>query len=171
MSASHQSLRSSRTLPFASATTLVSCLLWVIGATAANAALIRKCPSPQALEAAAGTPLTIGTHKAGMDVFCYYTHPLATPLQDYVNIGVEPLGESSAAFERSAEAFARALKVPFKRLAGIGAEAWEYTERRTKLDDGGRPTTTVTIVIGTREVTVISNLAAQKVLALAEQVS
>ena len=42
---------------------------------------------------------------------------------------------------------------------------------RSKLDAGGIPTTTVTIVVGKREVTVISNLHAQNVLAVAKQVS
>jgi hypothetical protein len=148
-----------------------ACLLLVLGATGARAALIKRCPSAKSLSAAAGAPLTIGTDKAGMDVFCYYTHPLSATLQDYVNLSVEPLGGSAATLERNAKANAKGLKVPFKKLSGIGDEAWEYTERRSKLDAGGMPTTTLTVVIGKREVTVISNIPAKNVLAVAKQVS
>jgi hypothetical protein len=136
-----------------------------------QAAMIKKCPSAKSLKAAAGTSLTIGTHKVGMDVLCDYTHPLSATLKDSLSIAVEPLGESAAAFEREAKAYAKDLKAPFKKLSGIGSEAWEYTEPRSKLDAGGLPTTTVTIVVGRREVTVISNIPAKNVLAVAKQVS
>jgi hypothetical protein len=148
-----------------------TCLLSLLGAGGAQAALIKKCPSPKSLKAAAGTALTIGTDKAGMDIFCDYTHPLSATLQDSVNVSVEPLGESAAALESTAKANAKGLKAPFKKLSGIGDEAWEYTEPKSKLDAGGIPTTTVTIVVGKREVTVISNLHATNVLAVAKQVS
>jgi hypothetical protein len=148
-----------------------ACLLLVLGATGAQAALIKRCPSAKSLTAAADTPLTRQNKKAGMDVFCYYTHPLSATLQDYVSISVEPLGGSAAALERNAKANAKGLKAPFKKLSGIGDEAWEYTERRSKLDAGGVPTTTLTVVVGSREVTVISNLPAKNVLAVAKQVS
>ncbi len=152
--------------------TLVACsLLSLLTAAGARAALIRRCPSASALEGAAGTPLTIGTHKVGMDVFCDYTHPLSQTLKDYVSIAVEPMRESNAAFERNARAYARDLKARFTQLHGIGNAAWEYTEPRSALDGGGNPTTTVTIVVGRREVTVISNLDARNVLAVAKQVS
>jgi hypothetical protein len=148
-----------------------ACLLALLGAAGAQAAMIRKCPSARSLRAAAGTSLTIGTHKVGMDVFCDYTHPLSATLKDSVSIAVEPLRGSDAAFERNARAYARDLKAPFKQLSGIGDKAWEYTEPRSKLLAGGIPTTTVTIVVGRREVTVISNLTAKDVLAVAKQVS
>jgi hypothetical protein len=153
------------------AATVAGCLLSLLGAAGAQAAMIKKCPSAKSLKAAAGTSLTIRTDKAGRDVFCDYTHPLSATLQDSVSIAVEPLGESVAAFERDAKAFAKGLKAPFKKLAGIGDAAWEYTEPRSKLDAGGLPTTTVTIVVGKREVTVISNIPAKNVLAVAKQVS
>ncbi|HEY3771724.1 MAG TPA: hypothetical protein VGL69_01915 [Solirubrobacteraceae bacterium] len=146
-------------------------LLTLVGAAGAHAAMIKKCPTANSLRAAAGTPLTIGTHKAGMDVFCDYTHPLSATLKDSVSIAVEPLRESDAAFERSAKAFAKDLKAHFKQLSGVGDEAWESTEPKSKLDAGGLPTTTVTIVVGRREVTVISNLAAKNVLDVAKHVS
>jgi hypothetical protein len=148
-----------------------SCLLSLFGADGAQAAVIKKCPSPNSLKAAAGTALTIGTDKAGMDVFCDYTHPLSSTLQDSVNLSVEPLGGSAAALESTAKANAKGLKAPFKKLSGIGDEAWEYTEPKSKLDAGGLPTTTVTIVVGKREVTVISNLHPKNVLAIAKQAS
>jgi hypothetical protein len=147
------------------------CLLSLLVAAGAQAALIKKCPSPKSLKAAAGTALTIGTNKAGMDIFCDYTHPLSATLQDSVNTSVEPRGGSDAAFESAAKTFAKDLKAPFKKLSGIGDEAWEYTEPKSKLAAGGLPTTTVTIVVGKREVTVISNLQAKNVLAVAKQVS
>jgi hypothetical protein len=148
-----------------------TCLLSMLGAAGAQAAMIKKCPSPKSLKAAAGTALTIGTDKAGMDIFCDYTHPLSATLQDSVNMSVEPLGESVAALESTAKANAKGLKAPFKKLSGIGDAAWEYTEPKSSLDAGGIPTTTVTIVVGKREVTVISNLHAKNVLAVAKQVS
>jgi hypothetical protein len=148
-----------------------TCLLPLFGADGAQAALIKKCPPAKSLRAAAGTALTIGTDKAGMDIFCDYTHPISTTLQDNVNLSVEPLGGSAAALERIAKAKAKGLKAPFKTLSGIGDAAWEYTEPKSKLDAGGNPSTTVTIVIGKREVTVISNLHAKNVLAVAKQVS
>jgi hypothetical protein len=148
-----------------------TCLLSLLGADGAQAAMIKKCPSPRSLKAAAGTALTIGTDKAGMDIFCDYTHPLSATLQDSVSMSVEPLGGSAAALESTAKANAKGLKAPFKKLSGIGDEAWEYTEPKSKLDAGGIPTTTVTIVVGKREVTVISNLHAKNVLAVAKQVS
>jgi len=147
------------------------CLLSLLIAAGTQAAMIKKCPSPKSLRTAAGTALTIGTDKAGMDIFCDYTHPLSATLQDSVNLSVEPLGESDAAFENAAKAYAKDLKAPFKKLSGIGDEAWEYTERKSSLDGGGIPTTTFTIVVGKREVTVISNLEAKYVLAVAKQVS
>jgi hypothetical protein len=150
---------------------VISCLLLLLIAAGAQAAMIKKCPSAKSLASAAGTSLTIGTHKAGMDVFCDYTHPLSATLKDNVSIAVEPLRESDAAFERDAKAFAKDLKAPFKQLSGIGDKAWEYTEPESKLDAGGLPTTTVTIVVGKREVTVISNLPAKNVLAVAKHVS
>jgi hypothetical protein len=73
--------------------------------------------------------------------------------------------------ESTAKSNAKGLKAPFKILSGIGNEAWEYTEPKSSLDAGGLPTTTVTIVVGKREVTVISNLHAKNVLAVAKQVS
>jgi hypothetical protein len=151
--------------------TTALCWLSLIAANGAQAAMITKCPSAKSLRAAAGTALTIGTDKAGMDIFCDYTHPLSATLQDNVNMSVEPLGESAAALEKTARANAKGLKAPFKKLSGIGDEAWEYTEPKSKLDAGGLPTTTVTIVVGKREVTVISNLHAKNVLAVAKQVS
>jgi hypothetical protein len=126
-------------------------LLPLVGAAQAHAALIHTCPAPSSLKAAAGTALTVETSKAGMDVFCHYTHPLSTILQDSVSIAVEPLSGSDAAFERQAMAFAKDLKAP--------------------LDAEGLPTTTVTIVVGEREVTVISNIPAKNALAVARQVS
>jgi hypothetical protein len=66
---------------------------------------------------------------------------------------------------------ANGLKAPFKQLSGIGDEAWEYTEPKSKLDAGGLPTTTVTIVVGKRDVTVISNIPARNALAVAKQVA
>jgi hypothetical protein len=150
---------------------VAACLLSLLGAVGAQAAMIKKCPSASSLKAAAGTSLTIGTHKVGMDVFCDYTHPLSATLKDSVSIGVEPVRGSDAAFERNARAYAKDLKAPFKQLSGIGDKAWEYTEPRSKLDAGGIPTTTVTIVVGKREVTVISNLSAKNVLDVAKQVS
>jgi hypothetical protein len=146
-------------------------LLPLVGAAQAHAALIHTCPAPSSLKAAAGTALTVETSKAGMDVFCHYTHPLSTILQDSVSIAVEPLSGSDAAFERQAMAFAKDLKAPFRRLSGIGSEAWEYTEPKSTLDAEGLPTTTVTIVVGEREVTVISNIPAKNALAVARQVS
>jgi hypothetical protein len=151
--------------------TVAVCLLSLMTANGAQAAMIKKCPSPKSLKAAAGTALTIGTDKAGMDIFCDYTHPLSATLQDSVNMSVEPLGGRAAALESTAKANAKGLKAPFKKLSGIGDEAWEYTEPKSNLDAGGVPTTTVTIVVGTREVTVISNLHAKNVLAVAKQVS
>jgi len=148
-----------------------SCLLSLLGADGAQAAMIKKCPSPKSLKAAAGTALTIGTDKAGMDIFCDYTHPLSAVLQDSVNLSVEPLGGSAASLESTAKANAKGLKATFKKLSGIGDAAWEYTEPKSKLDAGAIPTTTVTIVVGKREVTVISNLHAKNVLAVAKQVS
>lgn len=73
--------------------------------------------------------------------------------------------------ETTAKANAKGLKAPFKQLSGIGDGAWEYTEPASKLDAGGIPTTTVTIGVGKREVTVISNLHANNVLAIAKQIS
>jgi hypothetical protein len=148
-----------------------ACLLSLLVAAGAQAAMIRRCPSAKSLTAPAGTPLTIGTNKAGMDVFCDYTHPLSATLKDSVSIAVEPMAESDAAFERNAKAYAKDLKARFKQLSGIGDKAWEYTEPRSKLDAGGLPTTTVTIVVGKREVTVISNIPAKNVLAVAKHVS
>jgi hypothetical protein len=159
-----------RVLRASMATLAAACMMSLLGTAGAQAAIIKKCPSAKSLKAAAGTSLTIGTNKVGMDVFCDYTHPLSAILKDSVSIAVEPLGESDAAFERGAKAMAKGLKAPFKQLSGIGDEAWEYTEPRSKLDAGGIPTTTVTIVVGTREVTVISNLPAKNVLAVAKQV-
>jgi hypothetical protein len=164
-------VRHPRAAAAAAAAAAAVCVMLLLSATAAHAALIRKCPSAASLRAAAGTSLTIKTGKAGMDVFCDYTHPLSAILQDNVNVGVEPLGVSASAFERQARAFAKALKAPFQSLSGIGTEAWEYTEPRNKLDNGGIPTTTVTIVVGSHEVTVISNLPAKNVLAVARQLS
>jgi hypothetical protein len=160
-----------RAVVISTTATVVVSLLSLIGAGGAQAALIKKCPSAGALKSAAGTALTIGTDKAGADVFCDYTHPLSAILQDSVSISVEPIQESEAAFESDAKAFAKGLKAPFKKLSGIGNEAWEYTEPKSKLDAGGIPTTTVTIVVAKREVTVMSNLSAKKVLAVAKQVS
>ena len=148
-----------------------TCLLSLLGADGAQAAMITKCPAPRSLRAAAGTALTIGTDKAGMDIFCDYTHPLSATLQESVNMSVEPLAESAAALENAAKANAKGLKATFKKLSGVGDEAWEYTEPKSKLDAGGLPTTTVTVVVGKRELTVISNLHAQNVLAVAKQVS
>jgi hypothetical protein len=171
MHALDRGLKCARVLRVSMVATVAACLLALLGAAGAQAAMIKKCPSAKSLKAAAGTSLTIRTHKAGMDVFCDYTHPLSATLQDSVSIAVEPLGESDAAFERAAKAQAKGLKAPFKKLSGIGNEAWEYTEPRSKLDAGGIPTTTVTIVVGRREVTVISNLPAKNVLAVAKKVS
>ncbi len=160
-----------RRVVLGSIATVVVCVASLLGAAGAQAAIIKECPSAASLKAAAGTSLTIKTDKAGMDIFCDYTHPLSATLQDSVSIGVEPLGESEAAFERDAKAFAKDLKAPFKKLSGIGDEAWEYTEAKSSLDAGGLPTTTVTIVVGKREVTVISNLPVEHVLAVARHVS
>jgi hypothetical protein len=163
--------KSARVLRVAMAAAVAACLLPLLGTAGAQAALIKKCPSAKSLKAAAGTPLTITTHKVGMDVFCDYTHPLSAILKDSVSVAVEPIAESNAAFERDAKAYAKDLKAPFKKLSGIGDEAWEYTEPRSKLDAGGIPTTTVTIVVGKREVTVISNIPARNALAVAKRVS
>ena len=159
-----------RVLRVSVAATVAACLLSLLGVAGAQAAMIKKCPSAKSLKAAAGTSLTIGTHKAGMDVFCDYTHPLSAILKDSVSVAAEPLGESEAAFERDAKAMAKGLKAPFKQLSGVGDEAWEYTEPSSKLDAGGLPTTTVTIVVGKREVTVIANIPAKNVLAVAKKV-
>jgi hypothetical protein len=171
MSALNRDPKYRHTLRISTAATLTACVLSLLVAAGAQAAMIKKCPSAKSLEAAAGTPLTIRTDKAGTDVFCYYTHPLSATLQDSVNIAAEPIEGTDAAFERAAEAFAKNLRAPFKKLSGIGEEAWEYTEPKTKLNAGGMPTTTVTIVVGKREVTVISNVPARNVLALARKVS
>jgi hypothetical protein len=171
MHAVDRGLKCARVLRVSMAAAVAACLLSLLGAAGAHAAMIKKCPSPKSLQAAAGTPLKIGTHKVGMDIFCDYTHPLSATLQDSVSISVEPLGESDAAFERGAKAYAKDLKAPFKKLSGIGDEAWEYTEPKSKLDAGGLPTTTVTIVVGKREVTVITNIPAKNALAVAKQVS
>jgi hypothetical protein len=171
MHAMDRALKPTRVVGPVMAVIAATCLLPLSGADGAQAAMITKCPSAKSLRAAAGTALTIGTDKAGMDIFCDYTHPLSATLQDNVNMSVEPLGESAAALEKTARANAKGLKAPFKKLSGIGDEAWEYTEPKSKLDAGGLPTTTVTIVVGKREVTVISNLHAKNVLAVAKQVS
>src|ERR1700722_16513253 len=102
-----------RVLRVSMAATVAACLLSLLGAAGAQAAMIKKCPSAKSLKAAAGTSLTIGTHKVGLDVLCDYTHPLSATLKDSVSIGVEPVGESDAAFERDAKAFAKDLKAPF----------------------------------------------------------
>lgn len=133
--------------------------------------MIKRCPSAGSLRAAAGTTLTLKNSKAGADVFCDYTHPISATLQDSVNLSAEPLSGSAATLESTAKANAKGLKAPFKRLSGIGTAAWEYTEPKSKLDAGGNPTTTVTIVVGKREVTVISNLNSKNVLAIAKQAS
>jgi hypothetical protein len=149
----------------------VVCLIALVGAAAAQAAMIKKCPSAGSLKSAAGTALTIQSKAAGQDVLCHYTHVLSPTTQDSVSIAVEPLTESNAAFLKSAKTFAKALKAPFKMLSGIGDEAWEYTEPKSKLAGNGTPTTTVTIVVGKREVTVTGNIPAKNVLAVAKRVS
>jgi hypothetical protein len=160
-----------RVVAISTTTTVAVCLLSLFGAAGAQAAIIKKCPSAGSLKSRAGTPLTIGTNKVGTDVFCSYTHALSATKQDSLSIAVEPLGESDAAFLSSAKAFAKDLKAPLKKLAGIGDEAWEYTEPKSKLAGNGTPTTTVTILVGKREVTVIGNIPAKNVLAVAKQVS
>ena len=171
MRALDRDLKCTRGVVVSIAAGVAACLPLVLGTGAAQAALITKCPTPKSLTSAAGTQLTLKQSKAGMDVFCDYTHPLANFKQDSVSISVEPLGESDSAFESSSESTAKALKAPFKKLSGIGDAAWEYTEPKSKIPDTGAPTTTVTILVGKREVTVISNLEAKHVLAVAKRVS
>jgi hypothetical protein len=149
----------------------VVCLPSLLGAGGAQAALIKKCPSAESLKSTAGTPLTIESKAAGEDVLCHYTHMLSPTTQDSVSIAVEPLTESNAAFLKAAKAFAKDLKAPLKKLSGVGDEAWEYTEPKSKLAGNGTPTTTVTIVVGKREVTVMGDIPAKNVLAVAKQVS
>jgi hypothetical protein len=150
---------------------IVVCLLSLLGVEGAQAAMIKKCPSAGSLKSAAGTALTIQSKAAGEDVLCHYTHVLSATTQDSVSIAVEPLSESNAAFLKAAKAFAKDLKAPLRILSGLGDEAWEYTEPKSKLAGNGTPTTTVTIVVGKREVTVIANIPAKNVLAVAKRVS
>jgi hypothetical protein len=151
--------------------TVAACLLLLLGAGGAEAAMIKKCPSAGSLKSAAGTPLTVQSKAAGEDVLCHYTHALSATTQDSVSIAVEPLTESNAAFLSAAKSFAKDLKAPLKKLSGVGDEAWEYTEPKSKLAGNGTPTTTVTIVVGKREVTVMGDIPAKNVLAIAKQVS
>jgi hypothetical protein len=151
--------------------TILICLLSLLGAQGAQAAMIKKCPPAGSLKSAAGTPLTLASKAAGEDVLCHYTHVLSATTQDSVSIAVEPMSQSNAAFLNAAKAFAKALKAPLKKLSGVGDEAWEYTEPKSKLAGNGTPTTTVTIVVGKREVTVIGDIPAKNVLAVAKQVS
>ncbi len=151
---------------------VVVCLLSMIAAQEASAAaMIKKCPSAGSLKSAAGTSLKLASAAAGQDVFCHYTHALSATAQDSISISVEPLTESDAAFLSAAKTFAKGLKAPLKMLSGIGDEAWEYTEPKSSIAGSGTPTSTVTIVIGKREVTVIANIPAKNVLAVAKQVS
>jgi hypothetical protein len=140
-------------------------------ASDANAAMITKCPSAASLKSAAGTSLTIQSKAAGLDVLCQYTHVLSPTTQDSVSIAVEPISGSDAAFLSAAKGFAKALKAPLKMLSGVGNEAWEYTEPKSAVVGNGTPTTTVTIVVGKREVTVIADIPAKNVLAIAKRVS
>lgn len=50
-------------------------------------------------------------------------------------------------------------------------EAWEYTEPKSTLVGSGTPTTTVTVVVGKLEVTVIGDIPGKNVVAVAKQVS
>jgi hypothetical protein len=147
------------------------CLLSMLGPQDASAAMIKKCPSAGSLKSAAGTSLKLANAAAGQDVFCHYTHALSATAQDSVSISVEPLTESDAAFLGAAKTFAKGLKAPLKKLSGIGDEAWEYTEPKSSIAGGGTPTSTVTILVGKREVTVIANIPAKNVVAVAKQVS
>jgi hypothetical protein len=151
--------------------TVAVCLLSLFGAAGAQGAMIKSCPSAASLKSAAGTPLTLQSKAAGADVLCHYTHVLSATTQDSVSVAVEPMSESNAAFLSDAKAFAKDLKAPLKKLSGIGDEAWEYTEPKSKVAGNGTPTTTVTIVVGKREVTVIADIPAKNVLAVAKRVS
>jgi hypothetical protein len=140
---------------------LAICLLSLLGAAGAQAAMVKKCPSAAALKSAAGTSLTIQSQAAGMDVLCHYTHVLSKTTQDSISIAVEPMSESNAAFLKAAKAFAKDLKAPLKMLSGVGDEAWEYTEPKSKLAGNGTSTTTVTIIVGKQEVTVMGDIPAR----------
>ena len=164
--------KSLRVVVMSTTATVAAFLLLLLGAGGAQAAMIKKCPASGSLKAAAGTSLKIGTSKAGgQDVFCDYTHPLSATTQDSLSVAVEPLSESDAAFLSAAKAFAKTLKAPLKMLPGIGDEAWEYTEPKSEVVGNGTPTTTVTIIVGKLEVTVIGDIPAKNVLAVAKQVS
>ena len=104
-------------------------------------------------------------------MFCDYTHPISATLQDSVNLSAEPLSGSAATLESTAKANAKGLKAPFKRLSGIGDCGLGIHRAQVQTRRRWQPTTTVTIVVGKREVTVISNLNSKNVLAIAKQAS
>jgi hypothetical protein len=172
MHATSRASRWMRVAVIATITTVAFCLLAPIAADGAQAAMITKCPSAGSLKSAAGTSLTIRSNKivAGV-VLCDYTHALSAIKQDSVSIAVDPMQYSDAAFAGVVATYAKDLNAPLKKLSGIGDEAWEYTEPDAKTSPNGIATTTVTIVVGKREVTVGANIPAKNVLAVAKQVS
>jgi hypothetical protein len=161
-----------RVVAIAMTATVAFCLLPLVGADGAQAAMVTKCPSAGSLKAAAGTSLTIRSNKIVANVvLCDYTHALSAIKQDSVSLAVDPMQYSDAAFAGVVATYAKDLNAPLKKLSGIGDEAWEYTEPNAKTSPNGIATTTVTIVVGKREVTVVGNIAAKNVLAVAKQVS